>query len=149
MMTLGKIATNSEKSHLSSQIQCIKDMTTLSGLTDSDWTKMCDTFISEFLYDPSISVLSIYRVNGLIIEFSFPTVPVNELTYFVRQPNDIFSPEDFRERILFGSINDKAESHILNVVQNVLAPIFFNIETWPDSILRSLLHPYPLPRRTD
>ncbi|RLU26151.1 hypothetical protein DMN91_002317, partial [Ooceraea biroi] len=125
-----------EKSDVSFQIQCVKDMTTLSGLTDSDWTRRCDIFISEFFHDPSIPVLSIYRVNGsLTIEFSFPTVPVHELTYFVRQPNEILYPEDFRERILFGSMNDKVESHILGVMQNVLAPIFFTIETWPDRAL--------------
>ena len=92
--------------------------------------------IREFFHDPSIPVLCIYHVDGyLTTEFSFPTVPVHELTYFVRQPNEILYPENFRERILFGSLNDRVESHILGVIQNVLAPIFYTIETWPDSIL--------------
>lgn len=115
-------------------------MTTLSGLKDSDWTWKCDMDIREFFHDPSIPVLCVYHVEGdLTTEFSFPTVPVHELTYFVRQPNEILYPENFRERILFGSLNDKVESHILGVIQNVLAPIFFTIETWPDSILPLLL----------
>lgn len=120
------------------QIQCVKDMTTLSGLTDSDWTWKCVMDIREFFHDSSIPVLCVYHVDGdLTTEFSFPTVPVHELTYFVRQPNEILYPENFRERILFGSLNDKVESHILSIIQNVLAPIFFTIETWPDSILPS------------
>ncbi|XP_071580099.1 dynein axonemal heavy chain 2 [Temnothorax nylanderi] len=112
-------------------------MTTLSGLTDNDWTWKCDMDIREFFHEPRIPVLCIYHMNGsLTTEFSFPTAPVHELTYFVRQPNEILHPENFRERILFGSMNDKVESHILGVIQNVFAPIFFAIETWPDSILR-------------
>ncbi|XP_029157815.1 dynein heavy chain 2, axonemal-like [Nylanderia fulva] len=126
-------------------IQCIKDMTTLSGLTDGDWTWKCDRDIREFFHDPSIPVLCVYHVNGdLTTEFSFPTVPVHELTYFVRQPNEILYPENFRERILFGSLNDKVEDHTLNVIQNVFAPIFFTIETWPDSILLCATSPYLL-----
>lgn len=118
------------------QIRCVKDMTTLSGLTDSDSTWRCETYVQEFFQDPCIPILCIYHVNGrLTAEFSFPTVPVHELTYFVRQPNEILRSWNFRERILFGSMNDKVEWHILGVVQNVLAPIFFTIETWPDSIL--------------
>ncbi|XP_072759450.1 dynein axonemal heavy chain 2 [Anoplolepis gracilipes] len=121
---------------LNELIQSVKDMTTLSGLTDNDWTWKCVMDIREFFHDPSIPVLCVYHVDGdLTTEFSFPTVPVHELTYFVRQPNEILYPENFRERILFGSLNDKVESHILGVIQNVLAPIFFTIETWPDSIL--------------
>ncbi|KAL6445587.1 hypothetical protein ACFW04_000846 [Cataglyphis niger] len=121
------------------QIQCVKDMTTLSGLKDSDWTWRCDMDIQEFFQNPSIPVLCIYHVDGdLTTEFSFPTLPVHELTYFVRQPNEILYPENFRERILFGSLNDRIEDHILSVIQDVFAPIFFTIETWPDMYL--LLH---------
>ncbi|XP_025268325.1 dynein heavy chain 2, axonemal-like [Camponotus floridanus] len=119
---------------LNELIRCVKDMTTLRGLTDSDWTWKCDMDIREFFHDPSIPVLCVYHVDDdLTTEFSFPMVPVHELTYFVRQPNEILYPGNFRERILFGSLNDKVESHILDVIQNVFAPIFFTIETWPDN----------------
>lgn len=120
------------------QIKCVKEMTTLSGLTDSDWTQKCDMDIHRFFVDPSVPLLCIYYVNGILTtEFSFPTLPVHELTYFGRQSDEILYPGNFRERILFGSVNNKVESHILSVIQNVFAPIFFTIETWPDSILHS------------
>nr|XP_012223057.1 PREDICTED: dynein heavy chain 2, axonemal-like [Linepithema humile] len=125
-----------ETDELNELIQCVKDMTTLSGLTDDDWTWKCDVDVREFFRDPSIPVLCVYHVNGILTtEFSFPTTPVHELTYFVREPNEILHPENFRERILFGSMNDKVESHILGVIENVFAPIFFTIETWPDNRL--------------
>lgn len=135
-MRLYREQRDSEKLGTIFQIRCVKDMTTLRGLTDSDWTWKCDMDIREFFHDPSIPVLCVYHVDGdLTTEFSFPMVPVHELTYFVRQPNEILYPGNFRERILFGSLNDKVESHILDVIQNIFAPIFFTIETWPDSIL--------------
>ncbi|XP_028047950.1 dynein heavy chain 2, axonemal-like [Monomorium pharaonis] len=131
-----KLRPTYEQDELDELIQCVKDMTTLSSLTNDDWTWKCDMDIREFFHEPSIPVLCIYHVNGsLTTEFSFPTVPVRELTYFVRQPNEILRSENFRERILFGSMNDMVESHILGVIQNVFAPIFLTIETWPDSIL--------------
>ncbi|XP_018367017.1 PREDICTED: dynein heavy chain 2, axonemal-like [Trachymyrmex cornetzi] len=137
-----------EADELNELVQCVKDMTTLSGLTDDDWTWKCDMDIREFFHEPSIPVLCIYHVNGsLTTEFSFPTVPVHELTYFVRQPNEILYPENFRERILFGSMNDKVESHILGIIQNMFAPIFFAIETWPDSILLPFVSVITLPSK--
>ncbi|KAG5343722.1 DYH2 protein, partial [Acromyrmex charruanus] len=133
---------------LNELVQCVKDMTTLRGLTDDDWTWKCDMDIREFFQELSIPTLCIYHVNGsLTTEFSFPTVPVRELTYFVRQPNEIFYPENFRERILFGSMNCKVENYILDIIQNMFAPIFFAIETWPDSILLPSISVITLPSK--
>ncbi|KAG5317387.1 DYH2 protein, partial [Pseudoatta argentina] len=133
---------------LNELVQCVKDMTTLRGLTDDDWTWKCDMDIREFFQELSIPTLCIYHVNGsLTTEFSFPTVLVRELTYFVRQPNEIFYPENFRERILFGSMNCKVENYILDIIQNMFAPIFFAIETWPDSILLPSISVITLPSK--
>ncbi|KAG7190744.1 hypothetical protein KM043_006816 [Ampulex compressa] len=111
-------------------------MTTLRGLRSGDWTDHCHSKIQEFFYNPSEPVLCIYYVNStLMAELSFPTIPVYELAYFVREPNEVLRSENFREDILFGTVNDKVEGQILNVTQNILTPIFFKIETWPDSIL--------------
>lgn len=118
------------------QVQCLKDMTTLSGLTDFHWTRRHDVFITEFFQDPSIPILSIYKLNSIIeMEFSFPTTYVREVTYFIRRPNEIFKLDTFRENVLFGSMNSKVANYILNLMQNVFTPIFFTIEHWPDSIL--------------
>lgn len=111
-------------------------MTTLRGLTDDDWTYYTDMMIRQFFENPNIPMLVVYYVrNKLDVSFMFPLNPVHELTFFIREPQEILRAESFRDRVLFGSVNDKVESHILAVVQNVLTPIFLKIETWPDSIL--------------
>lgn len=105
-------------------------------MRDIDWTPQCDMHTREFFRNPSLPVLCIYHSCGnLTAEHAFPTLTVSELNYFVRQRNQVFQPEDFRERVLFGSVNASAESHILGIMRNMLAPIFFTIDTWPDSIL--------------
>ncbi|XP_076375594.1 dynein axonemal heavy chain 2 [Megalopta genalis] len=87
--------------------------------------------------DPSNQVLTLYPVHKkLRVSLGFPASPVQELNYFIREPNEVLRPDTFRERILFGSVHGKTESHVLSLVHNVLAPIFLPIETWPDSILR-------------
>lgn len=91
--------------------------------------------IREFFLNPNFTTLTIYYLyNRLAASLSFPIVPVYELTYFIREPQEILRADTFRDRVLFGSVNDKVEQHVLSVVQNVLSPIFLKIETWPDSI---------------
>ncbi|XP_011149456.2 dynein heavy chain 2, axonemal-like [Harpegnathos saltator] len=119
---------------LNELVRSVKDMTTLSGLRDLDWSPQCDAYTREFFRNPSLPILCIYHSCGnLTAEHSFPTPSVRELNYFARQRNEVFQPEDFRERVLFGSVNDNAESHTLAIIRNVLAPIFFTIDTWPDN----------------
>lgn len=113
----------------------MKDMTTLGGLRKEDWSYYLELTIREFFLNPNFTTLTIYYLyNRLAASLSFPNVPVYELTYFIREPQEILRADTFRDRVLFGSVNDKVEQHVLSVVQNVLSPIFLKIETWPDSI---------------
>ncbi|XP_076759485.1 uncharacterized protein LOC143428474 [Xylocopa sonorina] len=110
-------------------------MTTLAGIRDNDWTYYTEMTIREFIMTPQIPILTIYHLyNRLNSSLSFPLIPVRELTYFVREPQEILRADTFRDRVLFGTVNDKVEYHVLSLVHNVLAPIFLKIETWPDSI---------------
>ncbi|KAK9296190.1 hypothetical protein QLX08_009698 [Tetragonisca angustula] len=125
-----------DERELTELVNCVKDMTTLSSLQESDWTYYSEMTVREFFLNPHFTTLSIYYLyNRLNVSLSFPIIPVYELTYFIRQPQEILRADTFRDRVLFGSVNDKVEHHVLSVVQNVLAPIFLKIETWPDSIL--------------
>ncbi|XP_076295131.1 dynein axonemal heavy chain 2 [Lasioglossum baleicum] len=111
-------------------------MTTLSNVNEESFFYYHEAKIREFIEDPSIQVLSLYAMHKrLRVSLGFPVIPVQEMNYFIREPNEILQPDTFRERILFGSVNGGADSYVLSLVQNVLAPIFVPIETWPDSIL--------------
>ncbi|XP_043512193.1 uncharacterized protein LOC122529808 [Frieseomelitta varia] len=123
-----------DERELTELVKCVKDMTTLSSLQESDWTYYSEMTVREFFLNPHFTTLSVYYLyNRLNVSLSFPIIPVYELTYFIRQPQEILRADTFRDRVLFGSVNDKVEHHVLSVVQNVLAPIFLKIETWPDN----------------
>lgn len=118
-------------------------MTTLSGLAKKDWTYQCHVIIREFFENPKHRVLCIYyEVTNKVpmALLSFPLTPVYELCYFIRKPDQIFRLENFHDTIVFGSFNWSVEYYILNVVQSVLTPIIFKIETLPDSILSLLFY---------
>lgn len=118
------------------KINIVKDMTTLSGLKDSHWTYFSEMTIREFFLNPTFTTMCMFfSHNRLIVSLSFPLILVTEFTYFIRQPRQVLRAETFRNEILFGTVNDKPEYYILSIVENVLAPIFLKIETWPDSIL--------------
>ncbi|KAL2730354.1 dynein axonemal heavy chain 2-like [Vespula maculifrons] len=117
------------------KVHYVKGMTTLSGLAKKDWTYQCHVIIREFFENPKHRVLCIYyEVTNKVpmALLSFPLTPVYELCYFIRKPDQIFRLENFHDTIVFGSFNWSVEYYILNVVQSVLTPIIFKIETLPD-----------------
>ncbi|KAL2735254.1 dynein axonemal heavy chain 2-like, partial [Vespula squamosa] len=126
------------------KVHYVKDMTTLSGLAKKDWTYQCHMVIQEFFENPKHHVLCIYyEFNSKvpIALLSFPLTQVYELCYFIRdKPDRIFHLEDFHDTIAFGSFSWNVEGYILNVVESVLMPLFFKIETWPESILFLLFY---------
>ncbi|XP_076240944.1 dynein axonemal heavy chain 2 [Calliopsis andreniformis] len=125
-----------EEEELSELIECVKNMTTLSGLTEDHWTFDSELNIRQFILHPSSTVLSIYFLRQrLTVSLGFPIIPIKELTYFIREPQEVLRGDTFQDRILFGTVNDKTESYILRMVQNVLMPLFRKVESWPDSIL--------------
>ncbi|XP_015190542.1 PREDICTED: dynein-1-beta heavy chain, flagellar inner arm I1 complex-like [Polistes dominula] len=124
------------REELNELVHCVKDMTTLSGLSKKDWTYQCHLIIQEFFESPKHLVLCIYyedKRNVPTALLSFPSTPVHELCYFVRKPNEIFRLENFHDSVTFGSFNGNVEAYILGVIQNALAPVFFKIDSWPDS----------------
>lgn len=103
---------------------------------DDKWAEYSDESIEKFIKTPSIPVLCVYKIEcEIIVEHAIPTKSMNHLAYFIRDPNEIFHVENFLNDILFGTFNGNIENLILRTVNNVFAPVFFKIQTWPDSIL--------------
>ncbi|XP_008209981.1 dynein heavy chain 2, axonemal-like [Nasonia vitripennis] len=128
-------ATYAEK-ELDKLVNYVKDFTILSGLSDKDWNNQCIETIREFFEAPKNPCLTIFfEDDTLAALLSFPEKPVDELTYFVRKPFEVYSAEDFQSKILFGNVNNNVEDWILTIVNNVLTPIFAKVNVWPDSIL--------------
>ena len=114
----------------------MKDITTLGGLVEEDWNDANCENIREFFSYPRNTILTIYYYEDVLTtDLNIPTVPVHELTYIVKQSNEKFAVENFHDNVIFGTINENVEATILKLSSNLLAPAFFNINTWPDSIL--------------
>ncbi|XP_053977121.1 dynein axonemal heavy chain 2 [Hylaeus volcanicus] len=111
---------------LSKLVTIVKEMTTLSDLSELEWTSYNEFPIREFFLNPGVSVLTVYYMyRRLTASLGFPVVPVHELTYFVREPHEIFRADSFRDRVLFGTLNTKVESHILS-----LADFYTSVDTF-------------------
>lgn len=119
----------------------VKSFTTLFDLRDDDWTPDVQNVIRDYFLNKSAEVLSIY-FDGITLKaaLGFPTIPVQDMTFFLKDATDTVSPENFNEVITFGTTNDSIEGTMLSVVERVYAAILFNETSWPESILHSQSH---------
>lgn len=112
----------------------IKNLTTLYDLRPDDWREENYEVIKQFFLTPTEPLLTIYFLNDeLSCQLGTPARPVMDLTYFLRQPLEIYDVNTFFDTINFGTMDDNIEGSILNIVENVYAPIFFKSNHWPES----------------
>ncbi|XP_053613118.1 dynein axonemal heavy chain 2 isoform X1 [Plodia interpunctella] len=116
-------------------IKSIIDMTTLYDLREEDWTQEAKQAIEDWILEPRALVLSIYFLSEKLRAISgIPIYPVYDLTYFLRAPDYVFKVDTFHDDIVFGTFVDSVESNMIEVLENMYAPYFFAITTWPDSV---------------
>ncbi|KAJ8920059.1 hypothetical protein NQ315_011713 [Exocentrus adspersus] len=124
--------TNEELSKL---VSYVKDITTLCGLYPSDWTSECDQVIEYWFKETYEPLLTIYFNDGVLsCSTDVPTCPIVDLMYFIREPSQRFEVDTFYDTIVFGTIDDNIDGSMLNIMQEVYAPIFFSLTNWPDSV---------------
>ncbi|KAK4876213.1 hypothetical protein RN001_012635 [Aquatica leii] len=120
---------------LDSLVSVIKCMTTLYDLRESDWTAAAEDKIKEFLIYLSIPIIIIYfEKDVLTVNTTFPSEPVLDLTFFIREPKQRFELENIHDLIMFGTVHENIEGTILSVLENVFSPVFIQVTTWPDSV---------------
>lgn len=124
----------------------IQKMTILFDLHEEDWNDNCIRIIKTWLTEVNELMLTIfYDGNILTACLSFPLSPVYDLTYFLRDPNHIFTIDGFHDEITFGTIHEDIDGTLLAVLEAVYAPIFFNYTGWSENIkshLCSSLHTF-------
>lgn len=117
----------------------VKNVTTLYNLQKSDWNSQCETVIRSWFIDQSQTVMTIYFIGDeLVCDTDVPIVPVKDLTYFLREPNQRFEADKIQDTLVFGTIGDHIEGSILQLVRDIYGPMLLNSENWPDSILLSI-----------
>lgn len=127
----------------------MKSFTTLFDLRLEDFTDEVVKVIETFFLDGTESVLTVYYdENKLCAQLGFPDVEIDDLMYFVKQEeytigpigmqitsHKVITPENFYETVTFGTVDNLADASMLSIINTVFAPIFYNINVWPDSIL--------------
>nr|CAD7395750.1 unnamed protein product [Timema poppensis] len=116
----------------------VKKFTTLFDLQEIDWNEDVYKVIRDFFINPTECILTIFfDEDKLSAKLGFPSKPAHDMSYFMKEPTDSITPTNFYKVINFGTIGPHVEGSILNVMENVYAPMFFNSTSWPDSILCS------------
>lgn len=116
-------------------VSYVKNITILYDLQPSDWNLECEKTIKEWFIDITKPLLTIYfKDNDLVANCDVPDHPIVDLTYFIRQPNQIYTVENFYDTIHVGTVDNDILNTIINVLHNIYGPIYFTNPKWPDSM---------------
>lgn len=114
----------------------VKHYATLIDVHEDDWNADVENVIKDYFLSKSAWILSIYFDDvTLAASLGSPTVPVKYLMYFVKDPTDFITPENFYEVVTFGTAPDSIAGAMLDVLQHVFAPRYFMNTSWPSGIL--------------
>lgn len=116
----------------------MKNRVCLSGITPDMWTEEHDDKVTHFMKKSSQFLLIVYintQTKKLMLNNTFPTSSVKELSYFIKLKNEMVTTENFLSLILFGTLLPDNVSGILKAMSGLYAPMFFKNTSWPSSIL--------------
>ncbi|KAL1139303.1 hypothetical protein AAG570_006289, partial [Ranatra chinensis] len=119
-------------------VEDIKNITTLFDLNSSDWSDEVTETIRNFVVDKKIFLLTIYfDGDNLMASYTIPSVQFTDIFYFARLNHNMeLTKQNFEYIIIFGNLCDKPEESMIKILENVYAPIVYNTEMWPQSILK-------------
>lgn len=113
-------------------VAVLKKMVFLNGIKQDDWTEQCDDVIRTWFLDTNHLILIVYfsPKNHLSVSLSYPSEPVLEIVYFLREPNHIFTIDNFHDDVTFGQMNDDVDGALLLLMENLYTSIFFHKTDW-------------------
>lgn len=118
-----------------SQVKHVKDLTVHTNCDNVNWNQHCDEIIREYFTDPSHTVLSIFceqtELNAIL---NIPTHAFSGFTYFVRSPWQVYTPDNFRITVSFGTVNRDVKNTVLKFMENVYAPIVLHSDEYASCI---------------
>lgn len=120
---------------LSRLIDYIHKATTLFALNKQDWSADTDEVIRRWLMSTDELLLTIFYDGDILSAcLDFPLSPVFDITYFMREPGEIFEVETIPDRIMFGNIHEDIEGTLLTILDKVFSPIFFTSTNLSDNV---------------
>lgn len=100
-------------------------------MDDNDWTGDCSVVVQTWLQSSDNMLLTIYyNSDVLTASQEFPSVPVYDCIYFLREPNSKFALDTFHDEVIFGRIHEDVEGTLLTLLEKLHAPILLNLSVW-------------------
>ncbi|KAL7741405.1 hypothetical protein ACLKA6_013840 [Drosophila palustris] len=121
---------------LNQLVEYIQRMTTLYSLNQRDWHEQSLDIIRRWLLEVNEPLLTIfYDGNRLTSYLGFPSEPVDDISYFLRnEPNEIFTVDGFHDEIHFGTVHSDVDGCLMYLLERFYAPIFRNYSDWNESV---------------
>lgn len=121
---------------LNQLVEYIQRMTVLYSLNQRDWNEQSLDDIRRWLLEVGEPLLTIfYRGNTLTSLLGFPTEPVDDISYFMRnEPNEIFTVEGFHDEIHFGTVHSDVDGCLMYLLERFFAPLFRSYKEWNDTV---------------
>jgi hypothetical protein len=82
------------------------------------------------------------RVDKLVVQSSLSSRKINELMYFIYDPDSTGSPPpvtDFEKRVQYGTIEGSMMESFLRLMHGVYIPLFVENQKWPESVKKDFV----------
>lgn len=109
----------------------IQRMSVLSCLDHRDWLEATLDIIRSWLLEVNEPLLTIYYDRDVLsASLGMPTVCVSDLSYFRREPNEIFSVDGFHDEITFGTLTSDVDGCLKELLERLYVPFFRTYRDW-------------------
>ncbi|XP_014244414.1 dynein heavy chain 2, axonemal isoform X2 [Cimex lectularius] len=114
----------------------IQGLTALFDLEEKDWTPRVFRIIEKFIRKQEAKLLTIYfDENTLRASLGFPQCRYLDLQYFFKTQSVYeLTGENFRENVVWGTLDSNPEQCMYTILERVYAPLMFNLKGWPRNI---------------
>ncbi|XP_017004584.2 uncharacterized protein [Drosophila takahashii] len=113
----------------------IQRMCVLSCLDHRDWHEGALDIIRRWLLEVHEPLLAIYYDrDSLSACLGLPSTCVSDLSYFRREPNEIFSVEGFHDEINFGTLTSDVDGCLMELLDRLYVPFFRNYLDWNGTV---------------
>ncbi|XP_035908675.1 dynein heavy chain 2, axonemal-like [Anopheles stephensi] len=120
----------------------IRGMIILFDYEDDDFNEEVAETIKLWLTDVNNPLLFIfYDGNRLSASLAFPLCPINDLMYFMREPEQLFNVlERFHDDILFGTLHGDIEGSLLVQLEQVYGPMILSNVDWSENVKANVIN---------
>ncbi|KFB39784.1 hypothetical protein ZHAS_00007149 [Anopheles sinensis] len=120
----------------------IRGMIILFDYDDEDFNEEAAEVIKLWLTDANNPLLFIfYDGNRLTASLAFPLCPINDLMYFMREEEQLFSAlERFHDDILFGTLHGDIEGSLLVLLEQVYGPMILANVDWSENVKANVIN---------